>query len=183
MAVFFTSDTHFGHQAIIRHCNRPFTSIEKMDASLINRWNSVVAPEDTVYHLGDFCIRNERPLADYRLALNGEVHLIRGNHDDGLTEEDAELFASVREIMEIDLNGTMIVLCHYPMRAWHWNNRGSWHLFGHVHGRLDQAPLGYSLDVGVDSHGFRPWSLKEIEAVFAKRDNPFRRDGNQRPEK
>ncbi len=67
----------------------------------------------------------------------------------------------------------MIVLCHYPMREWNQCKRGSWHLFGHVHGRLDHAPLGYSLDVGVDTHDFRPWTFDEIEAVFATRHNPF----------
>jgi calcineurin-like phosphoesterase family protein len=173
MAVFFTSDTHFGHESIIPVKKRPFASRDEMDAALIAAWNAAVGPDDTVYHLGDFCYRNERPLADYRRALNGAVHLIRGNHDDRLSEEDARLFASVNLLSEITVDGQIIVLFHYPMREWRWCKHGTWHLFGHVHGRLDKAPLGLSLDVGVDSHEFRPWSFEEIRAVFAARENPF----------
>lgn len=40
MTVFFTSDTHFGHEAIIRHCGRPFASVAEMDEALIARWNA-----------------------------------------------------------------------------------------------------------------------------------------------
>ncbi len=35
MTVWFTSDTHFGHDAIRRYCNRPFASVEEMDDQLI----------------------------------------------------------------------------------------------------------------------------------------------------
>ncbi len=140
---------------------------------MIDRWNAVVTPEDTVYHLGDFCYRNSRAIADYRAALNGSIHLIRGNHDETLTDRDVESFASISLILEVTVDGQIIVLCHYPMREWNQCKRGSWHLFGHVHGRLNDSPLGYSLDVGVDSHEFRLWIFEEIEAVSARRDNPF----------
>lgn len=52
--VFFTSDTHFGHKAIIGFCDRPFSSVEEMTEVLVENWNSVVGPTDTIYHLGDF---------------------------------------------------------------------------------------------------------------------------------
>ena len=173
MAVFFTSDTHFGHDAIIKHCERPFASVDKMNATMIENWNAMIGPEDTVYHLGDFSFRSAKPLAAYREALNGTLHLIAGNHDHPLTEEYHRQFASVSSILEIKLDGKRIVLCHYPMREWHGCWRDSWHLFGHVHSRLNHEPHGFSLDVGVDSNEYRPWRFEEIEALFATRDNPF----------
>jgi calcineurin-like phosphoesterase family protein len=173
MAVFFTSDTHFGHEAIIGLCERPFASVAEMDEALIEKWNAMIAPEDSVYHLGDFSFRNARPLAEYRRALNGTIHLITGNHDFPLTRDYERQFASVFSILEIGLNGKRIVLCHYPMREWHGSWRGVWHLHGHLHGRLNHEPLGYSLDVGVDSNEYHPWSFEEIDAVFSMRDNPF----------
>lgn len=79
---FVTSDTHFFHKNIIKHCSRPFDTVSKMNNVLINNWNSVVAPEDIVYVLGDFIWGNDKtciePLVD---KLNGQIHLILGNHD------------------------------------------------------------------------------------------------------
>ena len=172
MAVFFISDTHFGHRSIIRLAQRPFSSVEEMDAALIERWNETVAPGDTVYHLGDFCYRNARSLADYRSKLNGGIRLVQGNHDT-LSDEDRAQFETISHIEQIKLDGRELFLCHYPMREWNRCWRGAWHLFGHVHGRLDHAPHGYSLDVGADAHDFRPWTLEEIASVMDRRDNPF----------
>ena len=62
------------------------------------------------------------------------------------------------------------MLCHYAMRVWHHSSRGSWHLYGHSHGNLADAPASLSMDVGVDAHQFLPWRFDEIKAVMeAKR--------------
>lgn len=47
----FTADEHYGHHnskgtGIIDYCNRPFNSIEEMDAKLIENHNSVVGKGD-----------------------------------------------------------------------------------------------------------------------------------------
>jgi calcineurin-like phosphoesterase family protein len=173
MATFFLSDTHFGHENIIRTCRRPFANVAEMDEALVSRWNQSVGPSDVVYHLGDFCFRNWRGADAYLRQLNGHIHLVAGNHDDETIAHHTSLFASVSHIHEIHERGRRIVMCHYPMREWHGSWDGGWHLFGHTHGRLDHLPHGYSLDVGVDAHDFRPWSVDEIEQVFAGRHNPF----------
>ena len=78
--IFFTSDTHFFHKNIIKYCNRPFGSVEEMNEALVANWNSVVGPDDHVYHLGDFCFGNVEKwnwcLEPGR--LNGHIHLILG---------------------------------------------------------------------------------------------------------
>ncbi|OUN81344.1 hypothetical protein B5G06_10770 [Flavonifractor sp. An52] len=51
--IFFTSDLHLGHENCIRLCNRPFSSIEEMDETLIENWNRKITGKDTVYILGD----------------------------------------------------------------------------------------------------------------------------------
>ena len=60
MAIFFTSDTHFGHGGALGLYRRPFASVAAMNEAIIERWNEIVGPDDEVWHLGDFAIR-QRP--------------------------------------------------------------------------------------------------------------------------
>lgn len=64
MSNFYISDTHFGHFNIIKHCNRPFSTVEEMDEVMINNWNNVVTSKDTVYILGDVVFSKNNPV-DY----------------------------------------------------------------------------------------------------------------------
>jgi len=78
---FFTSDQHFGHVNIINFCRRPFHSVDNMNKLLVQNWNEVVSPDDTVIVIGDFAmgqIKDTLPLAK---QLNGKKTLICGNHD------------------------------------------------------------------------------------------------------
>ena len=74
--VFFTSDTHFNHTNIIRFCDRPFGSTEEMNEKLIGNWNSVVGPDDIVFHLGDFCLGGSAEWTKVLDRLNGKIYLI-----------------------------------------------------------------------------------------------------------
>jgi calcineurin-like phosphoesterase family protein len=169
MALFFTSDTHFGHAQGIRRFHRPFASVYDMDEAMVARWNETVGAGDVVYHLGDAVVKAERPPSEYLPRLAGEKHLIIGNHDEKMLEMLRPFFASVQHILTIEPGGQRIVLCHYPMRDW-WKMRdGAWHLFGHVHGELDTVPFGKSMDVGVDSNDFRPWSEDAVVARLTAR--------------
>ena len=78
---FYISDTHFGHQNIIRYDNRPFSTADEMDEVLIDRWNDVVSDEDTVYVLGDFSWHREEKTLEILDSLSGRKVLIKGNHD------------------------------------------------------------------------------------------------------
>ncbi len=132
MKIFFTSDTHFGHANIIKYCNRPFESVNQMDEVLINNWNSVVRPDDEVYHLGDFSFADPKK---YVYRLNGKIHLIKGNHDyrrkDRLFLEAGIVW--VKDLFELKKVDPNIVLCHYAMRVWPKSHYGAWQLYGHSH--------------------------------------------------
>ncbi len=167
MALFFTSDHHFGHGGARGLFQRPFFSVAEMDAAMVARWNEVVGPRDRVWHLGDFAVR--RPparVAELLAALAGEKHLITGNND-GAATVGAPGWASVQAYAEIELDGTLLVLCHYPLRSWHRMARGALDLHGHSHGRL--TPLPRQVDVGVDLWEFRPVTLAEIRTHLQTR--------------
>ena len=79
-AVYFTADTHFGHEKIIRYCKRPFHSAAEMDECIYANWATHVRPTDTVYHLGDvaFGDRDEVFRTVQRLrSLPGKKYLLR----------------------------------------------------------------------------------------------------------
>lgn len=81
--VFFTSDTHFNHLNILKlGKGRPFETIEEHNQTLIDNWNSVVAPRDLVFHLGDVAFTYDpNKLSEILEKLNGSIHIIQGNHD------------------------------------------------------------------------------------------------------
>lgn len=81
MTTFYTSDTHFGHERILELCERPFSDVTRMNEALIERWNNVVQPEDTVYHLGDVALGKIAESLPLISRLNGYKILVLGNHD------------------------------------------------------------------------------------------------------
>jgi calcineurin-like phosphoesterase family protein len=167
--IWFTSDTHFNHENIVKHSNRPFTDLGEMTEVLVKNWNEVVEKGDTVYHLGDFALsygKQSVDLIDKLLSrLNGHKHLIAGNHDRKPVLDNPR-WASVRDYHEIkvDLGGIhkqRIVMSHYAFRVWNQMHRGAWMLHGHSHGNLHHAE-GKIMDVGVDCHFYRPISLDTV---------------------
>gem|GEM_PF-830887 len=76
--IFFIADTHFDSRKNSRL--RRFRSVRNMNGVMCIRWNRTVAPQDTVYFLGDFA--NHRTKIWWN-RLNGRKIHIRGNHDRG----------------------------------------------------------------------------------------------------
>lgn len=83
--VFFISDTHFGHNKEFIYRHRGFKNIEEHNCYILENWNAMVRPCDTVVHLGDFIAgarENTNKLGDYLLSkLNGEKIILWGNHN------------------------------------------------------------------------------------------------------
>jgi calcineurin-like phosphoesterase family protein len=87
VATFLVADNHFWHSNIIRYCNRPFSDVAEMDATMRDCWNKAVKPHDEVIVLGDFAYRmSEDRLKRLFNSLSGRKHLIIGNHDDAITQ-------------------------------------------------------------------------------------------------
>ena len=159
MAVFFTSDTHFSDHRVLNIHRRPFATLAEMDGALIAEWNRVVGDDDEVWHLGDFA-RSAQRANELLAALRGRKHLLQGNNDSSAVT--ALAWSSVHQYAEITLDGTALVLCHYPFRSWNGQHRGALNLRGHSHGRL--KPLPRQFDVGVDARNYRPVTLAELTA-------------------
>lgn len=162
MADFFTADPHFGHTNIIRLCKRPFETVEQMNETLIDNWNSIVSPGDNVYLLGDvFLHMTQKEALKLRRNLNGSIHLILGNHD-SIAKTIPQAFAFIKESYLFEKDEVRIYLSHYAHRCWPKSHSGAWHLYGHSHGNLPCDTNLLSFDVGVDCWNYTPVSLDQV---------------------
>ena len=166
----FTSDEHYGHRNIIKYSNRPFSSIEEMDSTLISNNNSVVGKNDTVVHAGDFSlIRNPNIVyKKYVSRLVGNHIFLKGSHDYWLKKNK-----TIIQIWERNINGHYVVVCHYAMRVWARSHYNSWQLYGHSHNKLDT--VGKQYDIGVDNnhHYLFPISFDQIVKIMKYKPNNF----------
>jgi len=140
----FTADFHLGHANIIRYCNRPFATVEEMDQAIVERLNASVKRDDVLYFLGDFCMGGQPRIFAYRRRIHcRKIIAVPGNHDKQACKLKEEFFW-LDNLAEVSIHGQSIVLCHYALRVWNRSNRASWHLYGHSHGRLPEAPVSLS---------------------------------------
>ena len=174
--LFFTADTHFNHTHILKFCNRPFNSVEQMNETLIDNWNRVVGKDDTVFHLGDFCLGGAAEWTKLLDRLNGKIYLILGNHDlKNIRQGFIQRFEHVALQMFITVDKQKIYLSHYPFLCFEGSYKDVWQLFGHVHTRknntgIDAERLQYlyptQYDVGVDNNDFKPVSFNEVKEII-----------------
>ena len=168
--IFFTADLHLGHANIIRHCDRPFSSVTEMDEHLIAAWNSRVRPNDSVYILGDLIFRSTALPDSYLSRLHGKKHLILGNHDkDWIKKADIpQYFASVERFAEISDSHNKITLCHYPLMSWNHIAKGSYMIHGHIHNTRNtmyfplMREMPNLLNAGVDINEYHPVRFDEL---------------------
>lgn len=165
--LWFTSDTHFGSEKTITKAARPFKNTKEMEKLIVKNWNSIVKPDDIVYHLGDFGDLSVLP------KLNGKIRLIMGNHErkENLTREEL-LSAGFDQVFEntavIVVNDMSINLCHEPSK----HNKYMFNLFGHLHNLILLKEFG--VNVGVDCHHFMPINFERIELYIRLRDNAYK---------
>lgn len=131
----YISDLHFDHANVIKFDNRPFETIEEMNAELIRRWNETVAKDDITYIIGDFCWYTADRWEELLKQLNGNKVIIRGNHD--LKQPPAKIKRLVQDYTdykEITDNYRHVILCHYPI-PFYKGSYAPWTfmLCGHVH--------------------------------------------------
>ena len=178
--LFLTSDHHFKHDNIIQFCQRPFESVEVMNAELIRFWNEKVPPDADVINHGDLCWTGNIDYIEWLVqSLNGRIHLVLGNHD-LKNKLDRRVIAEIFErkggsvsdmlmtIVRQD-NNQQVLSCHYPLLFWPPNTIMT---HGHIHsGPTSNAsevapfhPMRY--DVGVDNSNYAPMSYVELKNII-----------------
>ena len=182
--ILFTSDLHFGHKNAIKFDSRPYFTVSEMDKALIDNWNNKVRQGDTVYVLGDM-IWNSDPKYDQDIlkTLNGQIILIRGNHDKFLhNSANKKLLAGIKDYDDIavilaDGSKRRCIVSHYFMPFYNAHYYGAVHLHGHTHNspesKLEEEMAkwlnenGYKneiFNVGCMHWNFEPVTLDELLA-------------------
>lgn len=186
---YFTSDTHYSHSNIIKYCNRPFKDAGEMNRVIIENWNNLVKPEDTVYHLGDVAFASPEVTKNIVSNLNGYKILILGNHDRSGHKMKEWGFQEVHQSLQIELEGGIKAnLSHYPYRgsilddpyykvkfdSKNLKDDGRLLLNGHVHVAWKSRPGKYKnqmINVGVDQWFYKPVSEQDLLIYLKSLDN------------
>lgn len=172
--IFITSDIHFCHNKPFLYEPRDFTSIEEMNEAIVERWNEVVKPNDTVYNLGDFAMNDVDAAIPYIKRLNGNIIWIAGNHDSSMKIDKILGACWERELSYIGYADMLKIhkfnfyLSHYPTLTSNMDDTGLQHrvisLHGHTHQKTNflypDNPFMYH--VGVDSHNCYPVNIEEV---------------------
>jgi len=165
MAHWYTADTHFGHENVMKFCNRPFSSVQQMDTALIANMRDQVGESDDLWIIGDFAFGPRSKDAGYLNSVFEQLpgarrHLIVGNHDLQPTLELGwDTVSPLIELRDRPLKQAN-TLCLYPMITWNHSRRSALQLFGHVHNNW----LGSrnSVNLGVDVWDFAPVQFDAI---------------------
>ncbi len=160
----FSADHHFDHANIIKFCKRPFKNVEEMNNELIERHNLLVGKEDIVVIGGDFSFANkEKTFKEFIANMNGKFIFLNGSHDRWLGKTGK----GFHEIWKKKIGNYYIVVCHYAMASWPRSHFNSYHLYGHHHGNLSFP--NKSMDIGVDTNHYFPYSLEEVINIINKK--------------
>jgi calcineurin-like phosphoesterase family protein len=158
--VFFTSDWHFCHKAILKY--RDFSSIEKHDQLFIDNFNKVVRKNDTVFFLGDiaFCKEGLKKLKELRDCNKKILYL--GNHDTLDIKDYNEYFDEIHAIRSY--KGYW--LTHCPIHPQEMRMRK-----GNIHGHLHKSVLSDKMyfDVSPEKHNYELVNFEDIKDYFGVR--------------
>ncbi len=136
---YLISDLHLNHDNITDYCDRPFSSVEEMNKTLVEYWNNSIDPSDEVLYGGNLTIRSSAAaLLDWLDELNGEIVFLLGNHDGTVLEKlDRVQFVSEFQFKQ---RGVPFHAVHDPADG--PSNPKGWLLHGHHHNNWpDQFPF------------------------------------------
>lgn len=175
--VFVTSDLHIGHDRGFIYVARGFESITEMNEYIVEQWNRIVSPEDTVYILGDVTLGDLEAAIPYLQRLCGNITVILGNHDTDRRRIAYEqlgwctCYANV-----IKYKKYHFYLSHYPTITTNLGEESLYqamiNLYGHTHQTghfYYDIPLMYH--VGMDAHKCKPIELDTIITEIKEKIN------------
>jgi calcineurin-like phosphoesterase family protein len=177
-SVWFISDTHFGHDNILKfnigetdQKMRPdFHDTRHMDEIMIENWNRVVKPQDKIYHLGDVCF-SQQVLDEVMPRLNGKKRLVLGNHDNLPMTSYMKYFQEISSWAQFKRNDVGLYCCHFPLHSSAYEMRAGDHtiranVHGHIHCDVINDPR--YINVCVEQTNYTPVHIDTLIARAKK---------------
>lgn len=178
-SIWIISDTHFGHNNIIRYCNRPDDNWE----IILHNWEAMVGEDETILHLGDvmFGGKNAYWWAERIGSMPGKKLLIRGNHDHS---KEVKILRTVSGFEVIDdfiqeFDGKRVYFSHYPDQPNPWDKKWDFNIHGHIHNNgydplyfpnIDRYKIPLYFNASIEETNYKPVRLIKI---LAKLNTPF----------
>lgn len=161
---FYISDLHLGHESAYNgkwgDDSRPFSCAAEADVHMMQEWNKVVRPTDTVYVLGDVAL-NKHSMAILD-AMVGRKVLIKGNHDTDKLGKYTKHFADIRGAYQY----AGMILTHIPIHP-SCVERWTANVHGHLHSKVIDHPQYFN--VSVEQLNYTP--IEHTELVNRIRQN------------
>lgn len=171
--IWLSSDLHFNHNRQFLYVPRGCQNVEEMNEKIIQNFNKIIKFDDDVYILGDLMLGGPENLAyglDLISALNGKLHLVRGNHDTNLRWA---AYSSLHNVVEqqnaiyLDYHKYHFYMSHYPTLTGNLEKENlhqcTINLYGHTHQQTNfYQDIPFMYHVGVDSHNCCPVVLDSI---------------------
>ncbi len=158
MKLWTIADTHFYDELHLLMTRSFFGYLENMNDYMIHRWNEVVSDEDTIIHVGDFCVPEKEKVREIINRVKGRVILVKGNHDKLCNEE--YLSAGISEVYDGEwMYGEKYLFSHVPVE---YEYEGIINVHGHYHWGADGEGGSFGdswLNVAADMWGFQPVRL------------------------
>ena len=159
--IWFISDHHFFHDNILKFTDdngkliRPgFKDTDEMNWFMVEKWNSVVKPQDKVWHLGDVSFKTVEKAAELDNLLgklHGHKRMLAGNHDNLKSPALHKHFEKIELWKGFKAEG--FTCSHIPLRLESLRD-GAVCVHGHIHQNL-MKEKGY-INVCVEVRDYTP---------------------------
>ena len=174
--IWFCSDLHLGHSNMYKFTNydgpkcRPWDNYEEAEEYMLQEFNKVLKPQDTLYCLGDVANRTDRASYFFNSLVPCRRILLMGNHDNKIGFKFlSKYFNEIRGAYNLE----NYIMTHIPVSSGS-KGRFKTNIHGHTHSNLitidnnGKIPDPWYRNVCVERTGFKLINFSEIKTETEK---------------
>jgi calcineurin-like phosphoesterase family protein len=136
-----------------------------MNEAIIQNWNAVVKPNDTVYVVGDIIMGKSTEIDKLLKVLQGQKVLVIGNHDKQRLRFLRPFMKEVHKSLDFEFEGKEILVRHKPMYD-ALPIQYDLQICGHVHEKWKTG--NRMVNVGVDVWDFKPVLVEAVVDYYSQ---------------